>query len=371
MNNADVSILAALCAGSFVLSWAAVYYLTAYLQRRQVVDIPNVRSSHQTPTPRGGGLVIVAITLLGWLPYGFVRSSERWPTLLACAGGALLIATVSWLDDVRSLSNRVRFAAHSAAAVLVILGVGFWTTISLPALGPIRLDWFGTLFTFFWIAGLTNAYNFMDGIDGIAAGQAAVAGFMWTVLGWLGTDHLTCSLGVLIAGSSLGFLAHNWSPARIFLGDVGSAYLGYLFAAMPLVFTSSLTIGAGDSRSLMNAVLILWPFLFDTAFTLVRRLRKGENIFAAHRSHLYQRLIAMGHSHRFVAGLYISLALAGGLLSLVWYEGTDAAEMSVVVALPVLCLSLWGFVVWQEYQSREPVVQRDSKAPLPQGERLG
>ncbi len=134
-------------------------------------------------------------------------------------------------------------------------------------------------------------------------GQAVIAGLGWLAMGQLVGQPLVSLVGVLVAGSSLGFLGHNWPPARIFMGDVGSAFLGFTLATLAVLS------GLADARLPFAGVLALWPFVFDTAFTLLRRWRRGENIFAAHRSHLYQRLVIAGWRHRDVTLLYLWLAL--------------------------------------------------------------
>lgn len=342
-------VLPALAGGSAFVAWAALWYLTAYLRRRQVVDVPNARSSHKLPTPRGGGLVIVAVTLTGWLAFGLVTAPDLWFGVLTCGAGAALVAVVSWLDDLQSLSNRVRFSAHSLAAVLAMVGLGYWPVVTLPWLGTVELGWLGLPLTFVWIVGLTNAYNFMDGIDGIAGVQAVAAGLGWAGLGAWASQPLTCALGILLAGSNLGFLGHNWPPARIFMGDVGSAFIGYLLAILPLLFTWCSDDPTISAMGLVTGALCVWPFIMDTSFTLLRRLCKGENIFMAHRSHLYQRLHLSGYQHRFVTLLYLALAVVGVVLAHWWMRQRDnVVDIIVALTLALLCLALWGFVVRQE-----------------------
>ena len=144
----------------------------------------------------------------------------------------------------------------------------------------------------------------MDGIDGIAAGQAITAGLGWAIVGWLADDLRPMLLGGLLTATSAGFLVHNWSPASIFMGDIGSAFLGYCFATLGL-------LGGGGGSGALIGILLVWPFVFDTAFTFCVRLRRRENIFKAHRSHLYQRLVLTGLSHRAVTLLYVALAVLG------------------------------------------------------------
>jgi UDP-N-acetylmuramyl pentapeptide phosphotransferase/UDP-N-acetylglucosamine-1-phosphate transferase len=327
---------------ALVLSYLGVIGLRGWAGRRQIVDVPSERSSHTQPTLRGGGLAIVIVTLSGWLLYTRINSEWPWFSVLAYLVGAVLVGGVSWLDDLRSLPNRVRFAAHTIGAILIILGFGYWQTFGIPFLGSLYLGWFGFVITFLWIVGLTNAYNFMDGIDGIAGGQAVVAGLGWAVLGRISGQPLTSVLGLLLAASSLGFLGHNWPPARIFMGDVGSAFLGYTLAVLPTI------AGVEDSRLILAGLLLVWPFVFDTAFTFLKRLFKGENVFVAHRSHLYQRLVIVGYSHRFVTLLYIGLALIGVILAFAWSLRVEGSAVAISLVIPLLCLGLWVFVIRQE-----------------------
>lgn len=334
--------LVGLSAIVLVVSYFGVFSLCHWAERRQFFDIPNERSSHSFPTPRGGGLVIVLIALFGVIGVWFFHPTWRGAALLAYLSGAALIAFVSWQDDLHSLPNRVRFAAHVGGATLALLGFGYWRVVSIPIVGSFDLGWLGLLITFVWIVGLTNAYNFMDGVDGIAGAQAVIAGIGWAGLGWLVEQPLVGILGLLLAVGSLGFLGHNWPPARIFMGDVGSAFLGYTFAVLPVSATQQ------DSRLAVAGVLLVWPFVFDAAFTFLRRLRNHENVFAAHRSHLYQRLVIVGYSHRTVTLLYIGLAAAGVLMALAWTLDVPGSGPVIVLSIPLLCLGLWAYVVRSE-----------------------
>lgn len=332
---------------ALLMSYMGVAALQRWAERRQILDIPNERSSHTRLTPRCGGLAIVATTLFGAWLYVWLIFTAPWQMLLTYTAGAVAIAAVSWLDDLHSLPYWVRFAVHSLGAILAILGIGFWQKVSLPLLGSLHLSWPGMPVTFLWIVGLTNAYNFMDGIDGIAGGQAIVAGLGWAIFGWLKGDLLVSVLGLLLAASSLGFLGHNWPPARIFMGDVGSTFLGYTFAILPLMFGVS-NQGQGGAKAPLLGVLLVWPFVFDATFTFIRRLRNGENVLTAHRSHLYQRLVIFGHSHLFVSLLYIGLAVAGLIVSLAWFLEKGANAGAETLVLPLLALGLWAFVTRRE-----------------------
>jgi Fuc2NAc and GlcNAc transferase len=325
------------CAAAFALSLAGVEGMRRWALRRSVVDIPNERSSHVVPTPRGGGVavdtaVLIFLAVLEALdrplpPYAFY----------ALVAGTLLIAVVSWIDDLGHLAARVRFLFQFAAAGIAIVAFGPFTMF-----GPLTLPLaIGLAVTVFWIAGVTNAYNFMDGIDGIAASQAIAGGIGWAVVGWLREDAAAVTLAPLLAASSAGFLLHNWPPARIFMGDVCSAFLGYSFAVLPMLVRHE------RGRFDLTAILVLWPFLFDTSFTLLRRLRRRENVFQAHRSHLYQRLVIAGYSHRAVTTLYFALAMLGVLLAVALTLHPAATPIAFTI---VICaaLSLWRLVVRTE-----------------------
>lgn len=288
--------------------------LRHWIKLNAIVDVPNGRSSHTQPTPRGGGLVIVSMMLFGWLLYMLIADTASFYYVrLTFLWGLSLIAAVSWLDDVHTLSGGVRILVHFAAAALVVSALALSGLLQLFAPFahlPLSL---AIGLSLLWIVGMTNAYNFMDGIDGIAGSQAVVTGAVWALIGLLTGQSLLLIPGLLIGASALGFLYYNWQPARIFMGDVGSAFLGYSWAVLALFAAQY------DSRLALIGVLSLWPFIFDTGFTMFMRAWRRENIFQAHRSHLYQRLVAAGFSHRFVALLYVALALLNAGAALGWY----------------------------------------------------
>ncbi|MFH1476674.1 MAG: glycosyltransferase family 4 protein [Verrucomicrobiota bacterium] len=329
-----------------VLALASSYFGVAVIrhvaERRQFLDFPNARSSHTRPTPRGGGLAIVAVVLGGLWFYAVLCPGEPWLALGIFTVGAVLIACVSGWDDLHPLPVWVRFTAHGLAAVLAILAFGYWHAVGWPGLGGVSLGLFGALLTFLWIVGLTNAYNFMDGIDGIAGGQAVAAGLGWAILGWIGGQPFVSGLGLLIAAASLGFLGHNWPPARIFMGDVGSAFLGFSFAALTVLASQS------NPVFVLAGIALIWPFVFDAVFTFVRRLCRGEKVWVAHRSHLYQRLIISGLSHGLVSGLYIGLALLGLALAVALVRGWPCLAAVGAVFVVVAALSLWAWTCRRE-----------------------
>jgi len=298
-------------AAAAATSAALVEVVRRWCIARGLYDPVTPRSSHTRPTPRLGGVGIVLVSLAGAM-YAMTRGDTV--RIAALMAAFLLVAIVGFRDDLQPLTARVRFLVQIVAAATVIAGCGYFHSITIPGLGVFALGWMGVVVTFIWIVGVTNAFNFMDGIDGIAGGQAVVAAIGWVVISLRIGDSTIFWLAGFVGAAVLGFLVHNWWPARIFMGDVASASLGLFFAALPLLAP------AHSSALAVPAALMLWPFLFDTTFTLVRRMLRGENIVQAHRSHLYQRLVIAGHSHAVVSSLYIALAAAGVWLAVIVIE---------------------------------------------------
>lgn len=332
--------LAAIALGVGLFSAWATAAVKRWALRRSVLDVPNDRSSHTVPTPRGGGLVIAAALVLV-VPISFLADSPPSARAWWFLAGALLIAAVSWIEDLTTVPRPLRFAAHAAGAALVVWGLGAWDVIELPFLS-VRLAWAGVPLTLLWLVGLTNAYNFMDGIDAIAGLQAVAAACGWITVGCLtGQDQLLI-IAVPLLAATAGFLVHNWPPASIFMGDVGSTLLGFVFAALPLL------AGRSDPRMAVVGLLFVWPFVFDASFTFLRRLLRRENVFSPHRSHLYQRLVLCGRSHRSVSLLYFSLAAASVAATCAWIAGM-AGGGTVVWLLPIaLAVGLVALVRFAE-----------------------
>jgi UDP-N-acetylmuramyl pentapeptide phosphotransferase/UDP-N-acetylglucosamine-1-phosphate transferase len=338
---------------AIVVSWLGVSYIKRWALRHRILDVPNERSSHEAPIPRGGGIAIVVTVIVGVL-----LLNARGPSLqvvLAWIAGSVLVAAVSWLDDLRSVPSAVRLLVHATAAMIVIMATGPLTSIGTPTLGLIGFSSAGYVLTLLWVVGLTNAFNFMDGIDGIAGAQAVCAGAAAAIAGHMQTNRGIEFMGALIVAASIGFLIHNWSPATIFMGDVGSAFLGYSLAVIPVMSTNA------QPEILFVIVCALWPFLFDTTFTFMRRLIKRENVLQAHRSHLYQRLVQSGATHASVVLLYTAGAAIGSALAIAALRSA-AFAVATLITIPAMAAALLILVSIRERQRTSGVV-RDSRHP--------
>lgn len=320
--------------GLFVVTLAAAALLTwRYLRwalHHQVLDQPNHRSSHASPIPRGGGVGIVLPIVIGLFLWGRHPGSP----LLVVGFGALVLAGVSWLDDLRGLPALLRLAVHTGVAAGVVLALG--ADIPLPGvLADSR--WLAAGIMIAWIVIHINYYNFMDGIDGLAASQTSLLGLAWMLTGWWHNTASVTILGCLLLAANLGFLLFNWPPARIFMGDVGSASLGFFAGILPLLSTSPSGTGA-----FVFAGIVSWPFIFDATATLVRRLFRRENLLQAHRSHYYQQLVATGWSHRTVTQIYAGWTLVCAAGGIYWLDSRPhrLALVALLLILPAVSLAI-------------------------------
>jgi UDP-N-acetylmuramyl pentapeptide phosphotransferase/UDP-N-acetylglucosamine-1-phosphate transferase len=312
-----VAFATALVGAGLYLRWAP----------RRALDVPNPRSSHSRPTTRGGGLVIVAGFVVGlavWVATGASLS----PRALGWLAGALLVAGVSFVDDLHPLPAVPRLLTHGlGAVVLTVVGV---QDRELPLVLALPL-------AFVWVAMITNVYNFMDGIDGLAIAQAIVAGVAMAIAGTAVGNPLVATAAGLLAAASAGFLFHNLPPARLFMGDVGSTFLGFSFAGLSLLGN----LGVGGGRLPVEfGLVVLAPFVFDSLVTLARRILRGERWYAAHRSHYYQRLVQGGLSHAQVTGLYAGLAVmaAGAGLAGLRVAAPLREVLAVLAYVPMLAV---------------------------------
>ncbi len=318
--------------GAAVLTWIMVFMIIRLAPRVGLLDRPNERSLHSRVTPRGGGIGIVAAALgvaLWWLWFE-VAGSGLAGSLQAFLVAAGAVALVSLWDDFRSLGAGWRLLCHLAAAGVTVGFIGSIREVAIPLVGVIPLGNAGVALTVLWIVGLTNVYNFMDGIDGIAATQGVIAGLVWAAVGVAWSLPAVALLGLALAGACLGFLLHNWSPARIFMGDVGSAFLGFCFAVVPLLAL----VEMGDARAASIpglAVLSVWPFVGDGFLTFYLRACRREPVWKAHRLHLYQKLVRSGLSHAHVSRLYACWSGACALTGLGWITGLPGFDLALVV----------------------------------------
>ena len=315
---------------SFAIAWAGTAAMRRYALGSGLMDVPNERSSHSIPTPRGGGLAIVIAVCISTCGVWLMDSVHTSILAIVLIGGGF-VALVGYLDDRHELPARLRFAVHLAAAVLAvalidggILGLGHGlgpTRVSVGFLAAIGVVW------------MLNLYNFMDGIDGIAAAQSAFmagAGAVLNVAGG-GPDGLTMVL-VITATASCGFLIPNWPPATIFMGDVGSGFLGFLFGALALVCDAQTPV------SVWSWIILGSLFIGDATATLLHRMARHERWYVAHRTHAYQWLARRFGRHLPVTRLYVGI----NVIVVFPVAYLSVQKPAIAPAIAVLCLLAVG-----------------------------
>ncbi|MDQ3082466.1 MAG: glycosyltransferase family 4 protein [Gemmatimonadota bacterium] len=297
-----------------ILSWLLASRVRLYALDR-LLDIPNERSSHSSPTPRGGGLAI-AFTALGGIILAAMWKWIDWNLAIALTGGGSMIAAVGWIDDHRDLPALVRFAVQFLSAAWAMFWLG-----GLPALTvgstQLSLGIAGIPLGVIGIVWAINLYNFVDGIDGLAAGEAVTTGMIGGLI-LLAMGHYGLAMvSLLIAAANAGFLPLNWAPAKLFMGDVGSGMLGYLFAELAIASENA------GAVPLLIWVLLLGAFVFDATVTLCRRIAHGERWYHAHHSHAYQRMVQAGRSHAQVSSMILAINFVLAALAIVaWLRPT-------------------------------------------------
>lgn len=310
--------------------------LRRYALARNLLDLPGHRRAHTVPTPRGGGVAIVATFLAA---VAVLASSHilTLATATALLGGGAIVALIGFVDDHRDIAARWRLLAHFTAAAWALFWLGGLPPIDLAG-WSINLSWPGHVLAVVGLVWLLNLYNFMDGIDGIAATEAVTVGLSVAFVSLLGSPAADeWLLPVLLAASALGFLAWNWPPAKIFMGDAGSGFLGLMIGVLAVE-------AAWRSPELLWIwVILTGAFVVDATLTLVRRMQRQERLFEAHASHAYQHMARRFRAHRPVT---ITIAV----INLLWLLpvavlvrlGSIQGFTGVLIAYaPLIAIGLW------------------------------
>ncbi|HWL81047.1 MAG TPA: MraY family glycosyltransferase [Roseomonas sp.] len=324
-------------AGLAVLSAALVRLMIAF----PILDHPDHRKAHSRPTPKGGGVGIVCAFILGMLVLyqvaEFARMADR--RFIGVILAAVAIALVALLDDIRDFRFVVKLSAQALAA-LVAVGSGLVVDrLALPWYGILELGPLGAVLTVFWIVACTNAVNFMDGLDGLIGGTVLIACVGLGIVAETQGGWFIYAACLILAAGVLGFLPFNLSPARIFMGDVGSQFLGFILAVLGV---AAARLDAAQ-LSFLLVPLLLFALLFDTGFTLLRRAAMGEALSAPHRTHLYQMAQRSGVPTGAVAAVHWGFATFHAALALLFLR--LAPDVKPLIILPPLAVQL----LWLAY----------------------
>lgn len=321
------------------------------------LDHPKARGVHKETMPLAGGLAIYTgfmLTTLLMVPLVGFGEGKQFIGLIC---GATLITAVGLLDDIYQLSPRIRIIIQVLSALIVIFTGTTIDSISMPLIdgGKIEFGYFSSVITLFWIVGITNAVNFIDGLDGLAAGVAAIASFVLMVIAIFFGDPAVVGFAILLTatltGSCLGFLPFNFNPAKIFMGDTGSTFLGFTLA----VISIQTMLKTYTALTLVVAILILGLPIFDTFFAIVRRTLNRRPISEGDRGHLHHRLVDSGLSHkRTVVTLYLISGSFGITAILIMLKDFYLAILIVSFILVVWLIDM-GMVKYRKLHPKKDI----------------
>ncbi|MBT6442060.1 MAG: glycosyltransferase family 4 protein [Alphaproteobacteria bacterium] len=319
-------------AGAFVTTALGTWLALIMLRRRGIVDQPNDRSSHTLPTPRGGGIAVVAVLLAAWIALWATGTAfVSVPLFLLVPAGALGLAALSWIDDLRGgIPAAPRFALQIIAVAAGLFALPEDGAV-LQGIVPFWADRLIAALLWLWFI---NLFNFMDGIDGITGSQTATIGLGVFVIGFVAETASSLALpGLAVGGVAAGFLMLNWRPAKIFMGDVGSVPLGHLVGWLLLTLSAQ---GHWHAALLLPAY-----YLADASLTLARRIARGDKPWEAHREHAYQVAILGGRSHSEISLLVAACGIALAGLALAGLLGGAAIWITLAVACVLVVTFLW------------------------------
>lgn len=315
----------------FFISYLLTRWLSLSQLRTFLLDQPNHRSLHSKPTPRTGGIAIflaLGLLFLVGKVINPIRESLFFPfsKVSWIVAATLLISAVSLWDDRSHVPPVVRICIHTLATLGIVFGAGYQIpSLSLPLVGTVELGWVSAPLTLLGLLWVTNLYNFMDGLDGLAGGMSVCGFGILGVIAWTKGSPTLAFSSLLIASAAGGFLVHNLPPARIFMGDMGSVTLGFLAGVVSL---AGIHLGLFD---LWVPALVFSPFLVDATVTLVRRLYKKESVLQAHRQHFYQRLVLAGWSVKKTLRAEFVLMIACGLSAAIYTISTEFQRLLILM----------------------------------------
>jgi UDP-N-acetylmuramyl pentapeptide phosphotransferase/UDP-N-acetylglucosamine-1-phosphate transferase len=359
LDSLEMLLWPGLAVAVFVITAVIVDVMIILATRFRLVDLPNRRSAHALPTARGGGTAIVFATVAASLVAVY-----RWPDLagrmlLGILVPSLVIAAVGLVDDIRPLRPLLRLGIQIAVAAVMTAVLGPLEAIAIPGLPRVELGPLAWPLSIIWIVGMINAFNFMDGADGMAGLGAVVAGLAIAAIAYRTRALEPMLIAAFAAAATGGFLVFNWQPARVFMGDVGSGFLGAVLAGIPLLVRHSI-----QPLVFLPMVMCLWPYIYDPFLSVLRRIANRANPLEPHREFLFHRLVRSGVSHARVALLYGLLSAVGGVLGLLMVTPSIPEQIRCWLPLGVVALA-GGMTYAIEHRCRR--VQLDAVVqPVPQ-----
>ncbi|MCM3722491.1 MraY family glycosyltransferase [Solibacillus sp. FSL R5-0691] len=325
---------------SLIVAFIAAIILTPLVKRLAfrlgAVDAPNYRKVHARIMPRLGGLAIFGAFMIGILLLKFVTNFES-DYLYAILIAATIIVATGIVDDMREISAKAKLLGQVIAACIVVFVGGIQIdNINLPFGGELEFGWLGIPFTIIWIVGITNAINLIDGLDGLAAGVSTIALMTLAVMAMIMGNGIVIAMAAILAAATIGFLFFNFHPAKIFMGDTGALFLGFMISVLALLGFKNVAV-----ISFVIPVIMLGVPISDTFFAIVRRLRSGKKWSDPDKSHLHHRLLDLGFSHRQTVTIIYAMAAMFGLAAVIF---SMAKVWGAILLIAVILVAIELFV---------------------------
>ncbi|MER2113316.1 MAG: MraY family glycosyltransferase [Solibacillus isronensis] len=325
---------------SLIVAFIAAIILTPLVKRLAfrlgAVDAPNYRKVHARIMPRLGGLAIFGAFMIGILLLKFVTNFES-DYLYAILIAATIIVATGIVDDMREISAKAKLLGQVIAACIVVFVGGIQIeNINLPFGGELEFGWLGIPFTIIWIVGITNAINLIDGLDGLAAGVSTIALVTLAVMAMIMGNGIVIAMAAILAAATIGFLFFNFHPAKIFMGDTGALFLGFMISVLALLGFKNVAV-----ISFVIPVIMLGVPISDTFFAIVRRLRSGKKWSDPDKSHLHHRLLDLGFSHRQTVTIIYAMAAMFGLAAVIF---SMAKVWGAILLIAVIIVAIELFV---------------------------
>jgi UDP-GlcNAc:undecaprenyl-phosphate/decaprenyl-phosphate GlcNAc-1-phosphate transferase len=330
----------------FIASIAMTPIVIKFAHLIGATDKPNHRKVHQKVMPRIGGLAIYISFIIGLL---IIRPNDEF--ILPIILGSLVIIITGFFDDILELSAKLKLAGQLVAALIVVMGGVQVDFINLPFGGQLEFGFFSIPLTVLWIVGITNAVNLIDGLDGLAAGVSSIALITISFMAFLKGDIFVMSMGLIVLASTLGFLFYNFHPAKIFMGDTGALFLGYLISVLALLGFKNVTM-----ISLIIPLIILGVPISDTFFAIVRRKVNKQPLSAPDKSHLHHCLLKAGYTHRQTVLIIYAIAVMFGVAAIIFSMATVWGALLVIGVL-LIAIELFVESIGLVNQNYQPILK--------------
>lgn len=339
---------------SLIVAFIAAIILTPLVKRLAfrlgAVDAPNYRKVHARIMPRLGGLAIFGAFMIGILLLKLVTNFES-DYLYAILIAATIIVATGIVDDMREISAKAKLLGQVIAACIVVFVGGIQIdNINLPFGGELEFGWLGIPFTIIWIVGITNAINLIDGLDGLAAGVSTIALMTLAVMAMIMGNGIVIAMAAILAAATIGFLFFNFHPAKIFMGDTGALFLGFMISVLALLGFKNVAV-----ISFVIPVIMLGVPISDTFFAIVRRLRSGKKWSDPDKSHLHHRLLDLGFSHRQTVMIIYAMAAMFGLAAVI-FSMAKVWGAILLIALILVAIELFVEIIGLAGKNYKPLL---------------